>query len=310
MIKFYGRLFISKCQYIIMPVLVGTSGWSYDDWVGAFYPPHLKKDEWLNYYAKYFNTVEINSTYYSFPLPGIVNSWISKASKLSCEFEYSLKMPGKVTHETLLENTEFAVEFEKRVVKPFYDAGCLGVVLIQLSPYFRLMDKGKNTGHIERLKSLLETIDTKKYGYVVEFRHFSWLHEGWLMDEVKDLLKEFNVASCAVDGPGMPGIIENTASHAYIRFHGRNSDIWFDSSQNMEGRMNRYDYDYTDRELFPWKSKIDVLAGKTKNIRVYFNNHPRANAVKNAMMMEKLLGIKAGGKKMNTCSQSSLSKYE
>ncbi|HTX43203.1 MAG TPA: DUF72 domain-containing protein [Methanocella sp.] len=265
-------------------MLVGTSGWSYDDWVGEFYPPGLGKDKWLEFYAKYFHTAEVNSTYYSFPSAAVVHGWIAKASRLP-GFEYSLKMPKRVTHESLLLDRDHAREFESRVLAPMRDAACLGATLIQLSPYVVRVEKGEHTEHLERLRVLLEGLDTRGFAYAVEFRHRSWLEGGGLAGEVKDLLKERNVAACAVDGPSMPPIVEDTADHSYLRFHGHNVDIWYKKKPD-DGRLNRYDYDYGDAELLPWKKRLEPLRG---TIRAYFNNHPHANAVKNARLFESLM---------------------
>jgi uncharacterized protein YecE (DUF72 family) len=270
-------------------MLVGTSGWSYDDWVGEFYPPGLGKDRWLEFYAKYFHTTEVNSTYYSFPSAAVVQGWIAKASRLS-GFEYSLKMPGRVTHESLLLDIGHALEFESKVLAPMWDAACLGATLIQLSPYVMRFEKGKRTEHPERLKALLERLDTSRFDYAVEFRHRSWLEGGGLSGEALDLLKERNVAACAVDGPSMPPIVEDTAAHSYLRFHGHNTDIWYKKKPD-DGRMNRYDYNYREAELLPWKKRLEPMRG---TIRAYFNNHPHANAAKNARLFESLMGIESG----------------
>lgn len=284
-------------------MLVGTSGWSYDDWVGEFYPPGLGKDKWLEFYAKYFHTTEVNSTYYSFPAPAIVQGWIAKASRLR-DFEYSLKMPKRVTHESLLLDVGHAVEFESKVLAPMRDAACIGAILIQLSPYVMLFDKGEKTEHLERLKSLLERLDTSTYHYAVEFRHRSWLEKGGLCGEAKDVLIERNVAACAVDGPSMPPIVENTAGHAYVRFHGHNVDIWY-KKEFKDGRMNRYDYNYMGEELLPWKKRLEPLIRGT--VRAYFNNHPHANAAKNAKLFESLMGVKSEPLKIE--KQSDLSSF-
>lgn len=283
-------------------MLVGTSGWSYDDWAGEFYPPGLGKEKWLEYYARYFHTVEINSTYYRFPPPAVVQGWISRASKLS-GFEYSLKMPGRVTHESLLLDVGHALEFESKVLAPLSDAGCLGAVLIQLSPYLMLFDHGRQTEHLERLGMLLGRLDTARFDYAVEFRHRSWAEHGGLNAGAKELLKERGVAACAVDGPSMPPIVENTARHAYVRFHGRNEDIWLKKSAG-DGRMNRYDYDYCEEELALWKGRVGAFTG---TVRAYFNNHPRANAVRNAKLFESLMGI--GGEPLKVRRQSDLSAF-
>ncbi len=283
-------------------IIVGTSGWSYDDWVGEFYPATLGKDKWLEFYARYFHTTEVNSTYYSFPSPAMVQGWISKASKLQ-RFEYSLKMPKRVTHDSLLLDVEHALEFEAKVLSPIHDAGCLGAVLVQLSPYFMSYDKGKKTEHPERLKLLLERLDAAKFDYAVEFRHRSWLEEGGLNGEVTDMLKERGVAVCAVDGPSMPPIVENTARHSYIRFHGHNDDIWYGKDAE-DTRMNRYDYFYKESELAPWKELIEPFHGTA---RAYFNNHPHANAIRNAKLFETLMGHP--GEPLNIKKQADLSSF-
>jgi uncharacterized protein YecE (DUF72 family) len=114
-------------------ILVGTSGWSYDDWIGAFYPPGLPRSAWLDHYAKFFHTTEINSSYYAFPAPFVVQEWVRKASQLP-GFEFSLKMPKQVTHDSLLEDIPTALDFEAKVLAPLKAAGALGAVLVQASP--------------------------------------------------------------------------------------------------------------------------------------------------------------------------------
>jgi uncharacterized protein YecE (DUF72 family) len=262
-------------------IRVGTSGWSYDDWAGAFYPPGLPKNAWLGYYAKFFRTTEINSTYYTFPAPAIVEEWIRKASKFK-GFEYSLKMPKKVTHDSLLTDIQTAKDFEAKVLAPMKMAGMLGAVLLQVSPALR------NPDHLDRLGSFLSALDTKEYDYAIELRHRSWIREYGLDRDVVMLLKKHDVAFCAVDGPSMPPVFVNTGRHSYLRLHGRNRDIWFSKDKNLNGRMNRYDYVYTREELEPWRERVSSVPG---TVRVYFNNHPHANAVKNAKLFEFMLGM-------------------
>jgi len=262
-------------------ILVGTAGWSYDDWIGAFYPPNLPKRAWLGYYAKFFRTTEINSTYYSFPAAPVVDDWARKAARLG-GFEYSLKMPAKVTHESLLADVATAQQFEANVLAPLKAAGALGAVLVQAPPSLH------NPEHLDRLGSFLGALDTGAYDYAVELRHSSWLGEDGYAPGAVALLKRHDVALCAVDGPSMPPFFEATARHAYLRLHGRNRDIWFSQKQGLDGRMNRYDYLYTREELEPWRAKVSASPG---TVRVYFNNHPRANAVKNAKLFEFLLGL-------------------
>ena len=147
-----------------MTILVGCSGWSYEDWVGAFYPVELtnKKGEWFEYYSKYFSTVEINSTFYRPPGERQVKAWIAKA-KDKRSFEYSLKVPQLVTHKALVEGDKekaifWATSFEKTCVNPLAEAGLLGGVLLQLSPYF------KNEGSaLDILKGVLDAVSHRDF---------------------------------------------------------------------------------------------------------------------------------------------------
>jgi uncharacterized protein YecE (DUF72 family) len=280
-------------------ILIGTSGWSYDDWAGAFYPPGLPKSAWLGYYAKFFHTTEINSSYYTFPAPFVVQEWIRKASQLK-DFEFSLKMPKQVTHDSLLTDVATALDFEAKVLAPLKAAGALGAVLVQVSPALH------NPDHIGQLDAFLSALDTKAYDYVIELRHRSWLNDSTLEPEAAALLRKYDVACCAVDGPSMPPVFENTGRHAYLRLHGRNYDLWFSKNKNLDGRMNRYDYVYTREELEPWHAKVASFGG---TVRVYFNNHPRANAVKNAKLFEFMLGLAPEPSMPPVQRQSGLSRF-
>ncbi|KUK44340.1 MAG: Uncharacterized protein XD72_1259 [Methanothrix harundinacea] len=189
-----------------MTILVGCSGWSYDDWVGRFDPMGLakKKGEWLSYYAQFFNTVEINSTYYHPPGERQVQSWIKKVKDREGGFKYSVKMPGLVTHQALVEGDEEKAlfrtgTFEKTCLTPLADANLLGAVLFQLSPHF------KHEGQaLDRLSNVLDSLAQKEYDLVVEFRHRSWLDESSddLDPATLDVLKEGNIANVLIDGPG------------------------------------------------------------------------------------------------------------
>ena len=180
-------------------ILVGTSGWSYDDWAGAFYPPGLPKSDWLGHYAKFFRTTEINSTYYTFPAPFVVQEWARKAAQLQ-GFEYSLKMPKKVTHDSLLTDVQTAQDFEAKVLAPLKAAGSLGAVLVQAPPGLQ------DPEHLERLDAFFGALDTKAYDYVVELRHSSWIKGDALEPAAAAVLRKHDVACCAVDGPSMPPV--------------------------------------------------------------------------------------------------------
>jgi uncharacterized protein YecE (DUF72 family) len=295
-----------------MTILVGCSGWSYDDWVGRFYPMNLakKKGEWFSYYAKYFKTVEINSTFYRPPGELQVQSWIKKARDLE-SFEYSVKVPQLVTHKALVEgNPEraifWAASFEKTCVKPLDDAGLLGSVLLQLSPYFK-----KDGSALDNLINLLDCVSHEKYNYAVEFRHRSWLYEGKKeIDPVAlEALRERNVANVLIDGPGLHVGLEQTADHAYLRFHGRNYDIWYRGEKEDDHRLDRYDYLYKKEQLETWVPHIKEAELKAAKVRVYFNNHARAKSVRNAFLLMDMLSIQHQSKEIQLQDQFTLGEF-
>jgi len=296
-----------------VPILIGCSGWSYDDWVGRFYPKEMakKKGEWFSYYARYFKTVEINSTFYRIPNEMMVKSWIAKGAAVN-GFEYSLKFPRIITHESLVmekggQAARQGASFEGICVEPLAESGLLGAVLIQLSPYFR-----NEADSLASLSLLLDTISCDRFSYAVEFRHRSWLDPSAqeIVPEVLDLLREHGVANVLVDGPGFPITREVTATHGYIRFHGRNYDIWFADEREDDHRINRYDYLYSEAQLRAWKSIIDEVAERANEVRIYFNNHGRAKAVRNAFQMASLLRIPHPEKEVRLQDQMTLGSYD
>lgn len=294
-----------------MTILIGASGWSYDDWVGRFYPVELarKKGEWFTYYAQFLSTVEINSTFYRPPGEFQVRSWIKKAPQ---GFEYSVKMPQLVTHKALVDGDLnkaifWATSFEETCVKPMAEAGFLGCVLLQMSPYF------KNEGQaIDILKGLLDSVSTRDYNYAVEFRHRSWLNErGKEVDpSTLEALRERNVANVLLDGPGLPVTKTETADHAYVRFHGRNYDIWFRDEKEDDHRLNRYDYLYETKQLETWVPRIKEAELEAAKVRIYFNNHARAKAIKNAFQLMDMLLIEHKSKEIRLQDQYTLGEFQ
>lgn len=300
-----------------MAILVGCSGWSYDDWIGRFYPLDLagKKGEWFSYYKEYFQTVEINSSFYRPPGERQVSSWIKKAGGGE-GFEFSVKVPQLVTHRALVEgDLEMAVfwaaSFEKSCVKPLSDAGLLGAVLLQLSPYFH-----RDRMALQLLADLLDGISPGKYSYAVEFRHHSWLNDRRKRseDSVREALQERNVAEVMIDGPGATAGSEDadpTADHAYFRLHGRNCDIWYkgDEERGEDHRLNRYDYLYRAEQLDDWVPRIKRAELKAAQVRVYFNNHARAKAVRNAFQLMDMLSIEHKCKEIHLQDQFTLGEF-
>jgi uncharacterized protein YecE (DUF72 family) len=287
-----------------MSVRIGCCGWQYDDWVGPFYPPEKKdrKGEWLEYYGRFFDCVEIDSSFYSVPGRHTVDAWIQKGKRIG-DFEFSIKMHQEITHANMVEGNiaealARARDFERSVCAPLSDNNLLGAVLMQLSPYFR--KTGKDLGsNLPVLKEVLGGLDTDKYRYVVEFRHRSWLDDAGkqIHPEALDVLRERKAAVCILDGPGFPTTRQQTADHAYIRFHGRNHDLWYTKEKAEDDtRINRYDYLYKEEELNPWVGEVESIEERARDVRIVFNNHGHAKAVQNGLQLRKLLGVGAPGK--------------
>jgi uncharacterized protein YecE (DUF72 family) len=236
-----------------MPLLLGTSGWSYDDWVGPFYK---KKTSKFSQYAEIFHTVEINSTFYRYPSEGMIYGLDRNAPP---GFLFAAKLPGLITHDKWLDLSKGTEEDTHRflnLMRPLAES--LGPILIQLRPKFNYKE------HIGNLEDYLEVLPTN-YEWAVEFRDNSWL-----VPETFSLLSRHNVAYTVVDEPLLPPEIHFTADFSYIRWHGRGTNLW-------------YDYDYSEDQLEEWVPKVDEIELKTQRTYGYFNNHFRANAVKNAI---------------------------
>jgi uncharacterized protein YecE (DUF72 family) len=283
----------TRASHLRDQIKIGTSGWSYDDWVGRFYQTD-EKPKWLDYYATIFKTVEINSTYYRIPNQKLTNIWIEKGMKHE-GFEYSLKFPR---FYELDELHALSSEFEKAVVSPIEQNELLGAVLVQLTPYVKRIERGYRTDNLEKLDAFFSKLHTDEYTYFVEFRHTSWLdiarHD--LESATKEVLERNNVGLCVVDGPSFPTVISDSATRTgvYVRLHGRNTEEWFKKRKGEDpDRSVRYNYEYTEEELMPWKERLSQMQtdfGSAKPIWVYFNNHPRGNAPRNALMLMELLG--------------------
>ncbi|MDV3244889.1 MAG: DUF72 domain-containing protein [Nitrososphaerales archaeon] len=244
-------------------LLIGTSGWSYNEWVGAFYPSSTTNK--LSFYSKIFDTAEIDSTFYAPPSRGLVLGWTRNTPD---GFVFSAKLPQTITHEKKLDLKKGAEGELLRflsLMKPLMTNGKLGPVLIQLPPSYSY------SGDFGKLKSFLGVLpeDVK---FAVEFRHHSWLRE-----EVWSLLRDRNVANVIVDEPLLPPETVVTADFAFIRWHGRGQRPW-------------YNYRYTEGELLGWAPKVKEVTSRVGKTYGYFNNHFRGFAVENSLKMMGILG--------------------
>ena len=236
-------------------LFIGTSGWIYKDWKGVFYPEDLKKGEELNYYSKFFNTTEINSTFYRLPFENMVKGWYRKTPP---QFSFAIKVSRKVTHiQRLKDCKEILDDFFQRLSLLKEKAS---IFLYQLPPSLKL--------DLELLKDFLEILPPE-HRHVIEFRNKSWF-----VDNTYSLLKEKNVGFCIVSAPKLDTILEATSDFVYIRMHGKEG--W-------------YRYFYSDEELKWWSDVINRFLEEGKTVFCYFNNDYQGNAVKNATKLKELL---------------------
>lgn len=248
-------------------IRVGTSGFSYDDWRGHFYPEKIQKGDMLRYYAERFSTVEVNSSFYAIPPP---SAFIRMSEKTPSTFEFVVKACKELTHSPEVEASAFR-QFTA-AIGPLVQEGKLGCVLAQYPWSFK-----KQQNSVDRLKQLREGFGTLPV--VVEFRNASWVGEGTF-----DLLREHELGFCSVDEPKlkglMPGVAVATSGVGYVRFHGRNTQKWWEHEEAWQ----RYDYLYSSEELREWVPKVRRIAFLTEKTYVFFNNHYQGKAAQNAQL--------------------------
>jgi uncharacterized protein YecE (DUF72 family) len=238
-----------------MEMYIGCSGFGYEDWGSMFYPQGLPKEQWLGYYARYFNTVEINNTFYTSLQARHFQKWIEETPD---DFVFSINANRYFTHLKKLNTDE---QFLQRLdeFQSTLQAGRekLGCVLWQLP--------GNLQQSISRIRSFCNNLD-RSMNHVVEFRHDSWFNE-----RVYEVLKEEGIAYCILSAPNrIPEDVVVTSQIAYLRFHGKST--W-------------YHYFYNDVELLEWKERLQHLNG-VKNIFVYFNNDKNGFAIRNARSLK------------------------
>ena len=252
-------------------IKIGTSGFSFNDWVGVFYPAGSSKESMFSTYVKYFDTVEINSTYYRIPPKRV---FASLEEKTSDTFEFIVKLNKESTHER--KDSPQAMEALHEAVVPLMETQKLKGFLAQFPYSFKNTLDNRNY-----LKSLKE--DCRDVPLFVEFRHFGWLHQA-----LYELLDSLHIHYCCVDEPPLRGLIPaqsvTTGDTGYVRFHGRNTDAWWNSSKG-----DRYDYLYSHDELSEWVERIREINRKASKTYLFFNNCHAGQAVKNAKMMAEIL---------------------
>ena len=252
-------------------ILIGTSGYSFKDWKGTFYPEKLQPKDYLEYYSKHFNIVEINASYYRIPPPRVFESMLNRVND---DFRFVVKMHQDLTHKDVWEDS--IIGYQKESIRPLCENNRLEGLLCQFPWSFKNTEINR-----KRIIKIKETFT--EIPIIVEFRN-----EDWIRDEIFNFLENNEISFCSVDMPQIEGLIppvvRATTRLGYVRWHGRNADTWWKGN-----RDERYSYNYSVEELKDWLKKLRKLAGKTDKILGFFNNCHLGNAAFNAKMMEEML---------------------
>jgi uncharacterized protein YecE (DUF72 family) len=252
---------------------VGTSGFSYADWKGHFYPKGIQERDMLAFYAERYPVVEINSTYYRVPAVKNVRAMVDKTPE---DFEFVVKAHRSITHDR--EPPQRSLPPFLEAIEPMMESSKLGCLLFQFPNSFR-----HSQSSIEFLVDIRDHLP-REWPSVVEFRH-----SGWLRGSVYETLAAMELGFVNCDMPSIRGLMPPTdlvtSDVSYVRLHGRNAGAWYDHDQAWE----RYDYAYSDQELTEWVPRLMDIARRSRKAYVVFNNHPRGQSAKNADTMRRKL---------------------
>jgi len=243
-------------------ILLGTSGWSYEEWEDPFYQEGEKRK--LRAYCRTFPTVEIDSTWYRYPSKGTVMGWLRYSPS---EFVFTAKIPKVITHQKRLGlkgNIQTDLNSFFDIMRPLQLGGKLACLLIQLPPSYDF--------NPDNLETFFQQLDLQ-YKFAIEFRNLSWIR-----DETWQLLKKYKIAYTIVDEPLLPPEVHLTTDFAYFRWHGKGERVWFD-------------YRYSEDELEAWVPKLEETSHKVKTIYGYFNNHFHGYAPENSLFLLTKLGL-------------------
>jgi len=251
---------------------IGTSGYSYGEWIDSgFYPQGTNSSNMLDIYTKFFHTTELNYTWYQMPKAAAVERMCAKVPK---NFKFAAKLTRTMTHEIKKGHWQKEVMAYRHGIEPLIQSKKLLCILIQLPPWFQRSIKFRHY-----LAALLDEL--AGLPLAVEFRHDSWVN-----DKVFYEFEKRKITLVSVDAPDLPGLfpqldVVTNPDLFYIRFHGRNAKGW--GSGNMQ---KQFDYDYTDLEITKWDSVIkETIIPKARAGGIFFNNHVRGQAPKNALTL-------------------------
>jgi uncharacterized protein YecE (DUF72 family) len=265
-----------KRNFANMSIKIGTSGYSYEDWLGILYPPGTRKADFLEVYSQEFDIVELNYTYYCMPAAKQTQGMVNRTGT---GFQFSIKAHQTITHtiDKRLINNE--IDSFIKGIDPITSAGKLAVVLLQFPFSFHYTSENR---------VVLDMV-CNGFGEVplaIEFRNNQWQRK-----TVVDELTSRNIAVVNVDEPQIDGLMKPEAvvtsrSVGYVRFHGRNKENWW-SGDNV----SRYDYLYNETELNEWAERIRTMVVQAAVVLVVFNNHSKGQAVQNARRLKQLMEV-------------------
>lgn len=234
---------------------IGTSGWNYDHWKGIFYPKEMPAQDWLEFYARHFDTVEINYSFYKWPERESFEKWRKESPD---GFVFAVKASQYLTHRKKLKDAEEPLQRTIDHARGLGDK--LGPILYQLPPHWHV--------NLDRLRHFLSLLP-KDVRHAIEFRDPSWQ-----IEEVYSLLEEYGVGYCIMSAPGLPRVMRVTAPFAYVRMH----------SGGDEGNYEDVQLEWWAEQIVGWLKDADVY--------VYFNNDAHGFALKNARRLREMIDIR------------------
>jgi len=240
------------------PVRIGCSGWQYQDWRERFYPKGCAQRNWLEFYSRTFDTVEVNSTFYRLANRDAVARWLDQTPE---DFVFALKASRYMTHIKRLADLPESMERYYDRIEPLVESPKLGPIVWQLPPNFKRDD--------ERLRYALGQLPAGRH--CVEFRH-----ETWFVPEVYEMLREFRVALVIGDHPSRPWqAYEMTADWTFVRFHY--------GARGRRGNYSKTELETWAKRIEQWRRDIEVF--------LYFNNDWEGFAINNGRWLKKRLGV-------------------
>ncbi len=260
-------------------IYLGTGGYTNEDWVGLLYPLEAKKDQWLSIYARHFNAVELNSSFYN--IPGL-KAFAGMLKRSEGRVHWAVKIHQSMTHERKAGDEDYRRLFES--VAPLREAGVLGPFLAQFPQSFHRTPE--NRRYFAALAQRFADKTLAPGGLAVEFRHASWDNE-----EVREAFRKAGLTWVSTDYPPLPGLPKNqlhiTSEIAYIRLSGRNKEKWYEGKDQAE----RHDYRYSEEELRFWVRSLQAALELEPPTQVWFifNNTTKGHALVNLEMLRKLL---------------------